>query len=68
MTNAERQARFRAKQAATGAVPFTAMVPVAAIADLRAMVDCLLAAHRNGTALTIGPLRDPATGRMVRWN
>jgi hypothetical protein len=59
--NAERQARFRAKAAEGGWVQCCVWVPEAALPDMELQAAIL----RDHPHLTVGPLRDPFTGRFV---
>jgi hypothetical protein len=61
-SNAERQARFRAKQAGqNGFVQCCVWIPEAAMADMQLQAEIL----RKYPHLTVGPLRDPHTGKFV---
>jgi hypothetical protein len=60
--NAARQARFRAKQAQqNGLVQCCVWVPEAALPDIQLQAQIL----RQYPHLTVGPLRDPQTGKFV---
>jgi len=61
LTNAERQARFRAKAAGTGLTSVTLLVPTGAAVDLQLVVQAL----REWKHLGPGPLRDPLSGKLV---
>jgi hypothetical protein len=60
-SNAVRQARFRAKAAEGGWVQCCVWVPAAALPDLQLQAELL----RKHAHLSVGPLRDPASGRFV---
>ena len=60
-TNAERQRRKREKLAARGLVQCNIWVPHAAHADIHLMAEIM----QKFPHLTVGPLRDPATGKLV---
>lgn len=62
MTNAERQAKFRARKAAQGLEQVNVLLPPAAHADL-AMIARMMAENPD---LEFGPLRDTRTGRLVK--
>jgi hypothetical protein len=60
--NAARQARFRAKQAGqNGLVQCCVWIPEAALPDMQLQAELL----RKHAHLTVGPLRDPHTGKFV---
>lgn len=59
--NAARQQRFRRKAAENGWVQCNVWVPAAALPDLQLQAEIL----RNHPHLTVGPLRDPQTGKFV---
>ncbi len=61
MTDAERQARYRARKTALGFTAVTLLVPKAAAPDLQAIAEAL----RGGTHLQPGPLRDIRSGKLV---
>lgn len=60
-STALRAKRFKAKQAEAGLVQANVWVPADCLADLRLLAERLCAER----GLTVGPLRDPATGRLV---
>jgi hypothetical protein len=59
--NAARQQRFRSKAIENGWVQCNVWVPPAALPDMKLQAE-LLRKHQH---LTVGPLRDPFTGRFV---
>ena len=59
--NAARQARFRAEMAAAGFVQCNVWAPSATVPDLQLQAELL----RQHPHLTVGPLRDPITGKFV---
>jgi hypothetical protein len=59
--NAARQRRFRAKAVEQGWVLCDVWIPAAALPDLQLQADLL----REHPHLTVGPLRDPFTGKFV---
>jgi hypothetical protein len=59
--NAARQARFRSKAIENGWVQCNVWAPAAAAPDLQLQAELL----RRHSHLTVGPLRDPFTGRFV---
>jgi hypothetical protein len=60
-SNAARQRRFREKAAQQGWVQCNVWVPAAAVPDLQLQAQIL----RQCPHLTVGPLRDPFTGKFV---
>ena len=61
MKGAERSARYRARFRRLGIVQVNVLVPAHAAPDLLLLAEALRAA----THLTLGPLRDPISGRLV---
>jgi hypothetical protein len=59
--NAARQRRFRERASANGWVQCNVWVPAAAVPDLQLQAELL----RQHSHLSVGPLRDPFTGRFV---
>jgi hypothetical protein len=59
--NATRQQRFRSKALEQGWVQCCVWVPEAALPDLQLQAELL----RKHSHLSVGPLRDPFTGRFV---
>jgi hypothetical protein len=59
--NAARQRRFREKAIEQGWVQCNVWVPASALADLQLQAELL----RRHAHLTVGPLRDPYTGKFV---
>jgi hypothetical protein len=59
--NAARQARFRQEMAARGFVQANCWVPASALPDLQLQAQIL----RDHPHFSVGPLRDPATGKFV---
>jgi hypothetical protein len=59
--NAARQQRFRAKAIEQGLVQCCVWVPEAALPDMQLQAELL----RKHAHLTVGPLRDPHSGRFV---
>ncbi len=59
--NAARQQRFRARVAENGWVQCNVWIPAAALPDVQLQAQIL----RQFPHLTVGPLRDPLTGKFV---
>ena len=59
--NAARQQRFRRKAIEQGWMQCNVWVPAAALPDLQLQAELL----RQHPHLTVGPLRDPQTGKFV---
>ena len=59
--NAARQAKFRAKAGRAGLVQCNVWISEAALADLQLQAEIL----RTFPHLTVGPLRDPFSGKFV---
>jgi hypothetical protein len=59
--NAARQARFRSKALDQGWVQCNVWIPEAALPDMQLQAELL----RKHPHLTVGPLRDPFSGRFV---
>jgi hypothetical protein len=59
--NAARQRRFRAKAVEQGWVQCNVWIPAAARPDMQLQAEIL----RRHPHLTVGPLRDPQTGKFV---
>ena len=59
--NAALQARFRSKALEQGLVQCCVWVPEAALPDMQLQAELL----RKHPHLTVGPLRDPCSGRFV---
>jgi hypothetical protein len=60
-SNATRQQRFRSKAIENGWVQCNVWIPAAALPDMQLQAELL----RKHSHLTIGPLRDPFTGKFV---
>src|SRR5712671_1109549 len=62
MTGAQRQARYRSRlRRGGGVVAVTVMIPASAITDFQLAAEAL----REATHLSLGPLRDPVSGKLV---
>lgn len=59
-TNAERQAAKRQRDAASGLTTLTIVVPTHTVADFRLAAELA----RTERELTVGPMRNQATGRL----
>jgi hypothetical protein len=59
--NAARQQRFRERAAENGWVQCNVWIPTAALPDMQLQAQIL----RQFPHLTVGPLRDPQTGKFV---
>lgn len=62
-TNAERQAAFRLRMSEAGFVQANVWVMPHQLSDIREMAELL----RTSTDYEVGPIRDTATGKLVRW-
>lgn len=60
MTNAERQARHRARQKEDGLVQLNLMIPMHAVADFMRAAELV----RANRALTVGRLTDTRSGKL----
>ena len=57
---AERQERFRERRAREGLLQVTVLIPAAAMADFQEHAEAI----RTNPVLTLGPLRNPHTGKL----
>lgn len=61
-TSAERQRKFRERKRELGLAPVTVLVPAELVADIQEAARQLCASR----GLELGPLRESATGKLVK--